>query len=821
MSEGGAPRTVLGVNERSAGIGQVASEDQLAQGRVQLRSDDTWIPDGLGEVSRRAAAEGIVLLKNDGGVLPLAESAPIAVFGRVQVDWFTVGYGSGGDVRPPYSWNLLDALRADPAVQVDEALAARYEEWSAAHAVEAEPEWGTWPRSHPEMPLTEAEIAEVAERTGLAVVVVGRAAGEAREQALEPGSFYLTDDERTLLARVGAAFERTVVVVDTGNVIDLAWTRDEALDAVVLAWQGGMESGRAVVDVLTGAVPAGGRLTSTIATRYEDYPTHENFGAEEHNEYVEDVYVGYRWFETFAPESVLYPFGFGLSYTSLDVRDVAVVADGDTVTVTAEVANTGDHDGTEVVQVYVRAPHGLLGRPARHLAGFAKTGRLRPGATERVEVTFDLTDVAAYDDAGVTGHRSAYVLEAGAYEVLVGADVRAAHPVGAVEVPELRVVRTLREVAAPRPEHAFERVVARPGEDGRAVQGVEKVPTATVARRDRVLAGLPEPLERTGDVGIVLADVAAGRATLDAFVAQLDDDELEALTRGDFTMDSPLGEAGNAGALGGTIAALRAKGVAPLTTTDGPAGIRLAVHTALLPCGTALASTWNPDLVRELNALLGAEMAAKGSDVLLAPGMNIQRDPLCGRNFEYFSEDPLVTGVMAAATVDGIQGSGLAACPKHFAANNQETNREHNDSRVSERALREIYLRGFEICVTRAAPRTIMTSYNKVNGVWAHYHHDLVTTVLRDEWGYTGTVMTDWWMRPATDPDFPALTNDAYRVRAQVDVHMPGAWNRDDRHGDGSLLTSLHAADGITLGELQRTARNVLRLVLSSPRLAS
>ncbi|PFG43171.1 beta-glucosidase [Isoptericola jiangsuensis] len=806
------------MNERSAGIGQVGGEDQLAQGRVQLRSKDTWIPDGLGEVSRRAAAEGVVLLKNEHDVLPLSGSAPIAVFGRVQVDYFTVGYGSGGDVRPPYSWNLLDALRADPALEVDAALAERYETWCAAHPVEAEPEWGTWPRSHPEMPLSEADIAEVAARTPLALVVVGRAAGEAREQALEDGSFFLTDDERTLLARVGAAFERTVVVVDTGNVIDLAWTRDEALDAVVLAWQGGMESGRAVVDVLTGAVPAGGRLTATVAHRYEDYPTHEHFGAADHNEYVEDVYVGYRWFETFAPDAVLYPFGFGLSYTTFDVRDVVVGRDGDTVTVTAQVANAGTHDGTEVVQVYVRAPHGLLGRPARHLVGFAKTAVLRPGDVTSVEVVFDLADVAGYDDAGVTGHRSSFVLEAGTYEVLVGADVRAARPVGGVDVEELRVVRTLSEVAAPRPEHAFERVVARPGEHGLAEPGVEKVPTATVARRERVLAGLPAALERTGDVGIVLGDVAAGRATLEAFVAQLDDDELEALTRGDFTMDSPLGEPGNAGALGGTVASLRDKGVPALTTTDGPAGIRLAVHTALLPCGTALASTWNPGLVRELNALLGAEMAAKGSDVLLAPGMNIQRDPLCGRNFEYFSEDPLVTGLMAAATVDGIQGAGLAACPKHFAANNQETNREHNDSRVSERALREIYLRGFEICVTRSAPRTIMTSYNKVNGVWAHYHHDLVTTVLREEWGYTGAVMTDWWMRPATDPDFPALTNDAYRVRAQVDVHMPGAWHRDDRHGDGSLLASLHADDGITLGELQRTARNVLRLVLSSPR---
>jgi beta-glucosidase len=808
------------VNERAAGIGHVDSTDQLAQGRVRLQSADTWIPDGLGETSRRAAAEGIVLLKNDNEVLPLSGSAPIAVFGRVQQDYFSVGYGSGGDVRQPYLWNLLDALRAADGVEIDEALADRYIAWCAENAVEAEPEWGTWPRSHPEMPLTDAEVAEVAGRASLALVVVGRAAGEAREQALEPGSFYLTDDERTLLAQVTGAFERTVVIIDTGNIIDLAWTREYDLDGVVLAWQGGMESGRAVVDVLTGAVPAGGKLTATIADAYDHYPSAGHFGDEEYNEYVEDVYVGYRYFETFAPEHVLYPFGYGLTYATFDVRDVTVSHQGGIVVVRGDVVNTSErHSGTEVVQVYVRAPHGLLGRPARHLVGFAKSSELAPGESEQVEVSFDLSDVAAYDDAGLTGHRSTYVLEAGEYEVFVGTDVRSAAPAGAVELAELQVVRRVSEVAAPHPDRVFERLVARQGADGTTERGYEKVPTATVDRRARVLAGLPAVVKRTDDLGTTLADVAAGRAELDDFVAQLDDDELEALTRGDFTMDSPLGAPGNAGALGGTIESLRAKGVPALTTTDGPAGIRLATHTALLPSGTALASTWNPGLVEELNELLAVEMAAKGSDILLAPGMNIQRDPLCGRNFEYFSEDPLVTGLMGAATVQGIQSGGLAACPKHFAVNNQETNREHNDSRVSERALREIYLRGFEICVTQAAPRTIMTSYNKVNGVWAHYHHDLVTMVLRGEWGYAGAVMTDWWMREAVDPDFPALSNDAYRVRAQVDVHMPGAWNRDDRHGDGSLLASLRAPDGITLGELQRTARNVLRLVLTNPRL--
>jgi beta-glucosidase len=283
-------------------------------------------------------------------------------------------------------------------------------------------------------------------------------------------------------------------------------------------------------------------------------------------------------------------------------------------------------------------------------------------------------------------------------------------------------------------------------------------------------------------------------------------------------MHSPLGAPGNAGVLGGVSESLRAKGVPPVTTTDGPSGLRLAAYASLLPSGTALASTWNLDLVRKLATLHGQEMLRKGSDVLLSPGMNIHRDPLCGRNFEYYSEDPLLTGRMAAAVVTGVQSNGVAACPKHFAANNQETNRTRNDSRVSERALREIYLRGFEICVAEASPLTIMTSYNKVNGVWAHYHHDLVTTILRGEWGYTGCVITDWWTESAVDPDFPDLADNAYRIRAQVDVLMPGGVKTEDGpqdHADETILESLARPEGLTLGELQRTARNVLRLCLA------
>ncbi|WPC09731.1 hypothetical protein LB888_01935 [Globicatella sp. PHS-GS-PNBC-21-1553] len=278
-------------------------------------------------------------------------------------------------------------------------------------------------------------------------------------------------------------------------------------------------------------------------------------------------------------------------------------------------------------------------------------------------------------------------------------------------------------------------------------------------------------------------------------------------------MDSPLGPKGNAGILGGTTDSLREKGIPPITTTDGPAGIRLNYYTALLPCGTALASSWNTALVEELGKVFGAEMKALKTQVILAPGMNIHRNPLGGRNFEYFSEDPYLSGKMGAHYVLGVQSNKVAACPKHFVCNNQETNRNKNDSRVSERALREIYLKGFEICIKEAKPYSIMTSYNKINGVWAHYHYDLVTDILRNEWKYDGCVMTDWWMQLAQDPNFEHLTNNAYRLRAQVDILMPGGLSFTVKENDNSLIESLEKENGITIEEVRRSAANILRFI--------
>ena len=753
--------------------------------------------------ARAMAADGIVLLKNEDKTLPIAERTRVAVFGRSAVNYFTVGYGSGGDVVSPYRRNLMEGL-LERGVKVDGILASQYETWcSRPRNVPDEGYWAHWPMSNPEMPLKAEDVAAAALRCDMALVVIGRAAGEARENVLKPGSYYLTDREKAMLDVVATYFHRICLVMDCGNVIDMSWVRnyENKITAIVYAWQGGMESGTALADVLTGAVNPSGKLTDTIAVKYEDYPSSQSFGAMAFNAYTEDIYVGYRYFETFAPDRVLYPFGFGMSYTRFRLSSQAAVS-GNQVTVSTTVENVGDEAGREVVQVYVDLPCGALGNPKRVLAGFKKTGLLQPGQRQVVDVSFDLASLASFDDTGCTGHKDAFVLEAGSYCVQAGTSIRDVKAVVCIVKQGLEVVRQLHECNAVRPEHGFCRMVNKGG-----ALDMEMVPTANRNLKQDILAHLPQELT-PGQTEFTFEDVKARRCTPEEFVAQLSDQELDDITHGFGLMNDPSGPAGNAGSLGGVTEALKKRGIPTVITTDGPSGIRIRRTCSLLPCGTCLASTFDPEGVEALYRLLGREMVLQGTQVLLGPGMNIHRNPLCGRNFEYYSEDPLLTGKIAAAMVRGIQSQGVSACPKHFACNNQEANRNKCDSRLSQRAQREIYLKGFEIAVKESDPWCLMTSYNLVNGVWSHYHYELVTDILHDEWGYRGLTITDWWMQPGAAPEFPAITNDACRIRAQVDVLMPGEIQ------ERTLVASLADPNGVTRAEAQRCAVNVIKFIL-------
>lgn len=762
-------------------------------------------------LARKAAAEGIVLLKNN-NALPYKLDTKISVFGRCQLDYFYVGYGSGGDVNAPYFVNVIDGIK-NAGGHVNEWLLEYYKDFTknnpAPHGF-----WGHWPMNFEEPSIDDKMIERASEESDVALVVIGRAAGEDRENTLTKGSYYLTDEERTLLDNVCNHFSNVTVLLDCGNIIDMQWALDyeERLRGIIYAWQGGMESGNAIADVLFGRVNPSGRLTDTVAVRYEDYPSAKHFGNRLYNTYVEDIFVGYRYFETFSKEKALFPFGYGLSYTNFDIEVLDFKSDNDKIMVEVRATNIGDVAGKEVVELYANVPQGKLSKPVMSLVAFDKTINLEPKESQKITLEVPVYLLASFDDTGATGHKYSYILEKGEYKFFIGENVRDVDEAGSFELKEDRVLEELEAVCTPK--EYMDRIVAFKVNGSFIPKKVALKPEKPYLRK-RILDNLPK------EIGHVVhnynfSQVKSGEISVEKFVSSLTNQELEALTRGEGGMDSSYGVAGNAGAFGGIIPELNKKGVPAVITTDGPAGIRIRKYTSLIPCGTALASTFNTSLVEELCSEMGKELKNAGSNVLLAPGMNIHRNPLCGRNFEYFSEDPLLTGKMAAAFVRGIQSSGGSACPKHFACNNQESSRTINNSIVSQRALREIYLKGFEICVKEAKPLNIMTSYNKINGVWSHYNYDLATTVLRKEWGFDGCVMTDWWMKHSQSHEFPNLRDNAYRVRSQVDVYMPGSFKRTEKKykPDNSLLETIGLKNGITRGELERSAINVLNMIL-------
>ncbi len=764
---------------------------------------------------RQVGADGCVLLKNN-GALPFTQDDTVAVFGRVQYDWFFVGNGSGGDVCTPYKISLADSIKSEKPFKTDPILDEKYRVWSQKHQVDPG-FWGHWPRFYPEMKIPEKEIELASQRNTKALVVIGRSAGEDRENALKKGSFYLTDSEIKLLDSVTRCFEKTVLILNIGSITDFEKINSykDKLSAIMIVWQGGMESGNSVCDVLSGKVSPSGKLTDTIALKYSDYPSSDNFGNKEKNCYTEDIFVGYRYFETFCPEKVLYEFGYGLSYTDFSAETLKAEFSDGKFRAEVKVKNIGSYSGKEVIQLYVSAPDGKLSKPSKVLTAFAKTSLLAPGEEQILTLVCDEYSFSSYDDIPTSDTANSYILESGDYDFFIGTSCRKLKKVFTHNRSCSKTLCRCNEVMAVDKEDVFDRIIGIT-ENGKHKISYAPVPSRTVSLKETVENSLPKPYVYTGDSGIKLKDVRDKKASMGDFIAQLTPDELELITRGEGPMDSALGPKGNAGAFAGVSQSLRDKGIPPVITTDGPSGIRLISSCSLMPCATAIASTWDTELTTALFEQMGSEMVQKGTDVLLAPGMNIHRNILCGRNFEYYSEDPVVSGEIASAAVIGIQKNGVSACPKHFACNNQEYNRNYNNSVLSQRALREIYLKGFEICVKKAKPVSIMTSYNKINGVWSHYNYELCTTVLRNEWNYDGVVVTDWWMRYASSPEFPEINGNAYRVRAQVDVLMPGARTAVSKNfsSDGTLLETYGKEDGITLAEMQRSAENVLNAVL-------
>lgn len=775
-------------------------------------------------LSKDAAKEGMVLLKNEQHVLPLQTGAKVALFGKATFDYVKGGGGSG-DVTVAYTRNLYEGIKAlKGKISIYEELADFYRE-----NVKEQYKAGRVPGMTIEPQVPQELLQKAKAYTDTAVISICRFSGEgwdrksivetenkniwaseeemARRSAeiFEDGDFYLTHAEQEMVNTVKQNFARVIVVMNVGGMVDTSWFHDDAqIQSVLMAWQGGMEGGLATAELLAGEGNPSGKLSDTFARELNDYPSTYNFHeSEKYVEYTDDIYVGYRYFETIpgAKEKVNYPFGFGLSYTQFTLDESQISIEGDQIRCMVSVTNTGAMAGKEVVQAYYGAPQGRLGKAARVLCAFAKTRLLQPGETQLMTLCWKIADMASYDDCGKVC-KSAYVLEQGEYRFYIGTSVRDAVENATVYTAAKDIV-TQQLTSRLAPTSLTKRMLA----DGTYEELETTEPIDTDANElekmttEEMEAFAPKTEGRArwrlwGDQTPdkqhhFLIEAAEGKITLEEFMAQLSDEQLAELLGG-----QPNTGVANTFGFGN----LPDYGVPNIMTADGPAGLRISpecgVCTTAWPCSTLIACTWNPEVAQQVGAAGGAEVKENNIAVWLTPAVNIHRSPLCGRNFEYYSEDPYLTGKMASAMVKGIQSNHVGATVKHFALNNKETNRKNSDSRASERAIREIYLKAFEIIVKEANPWAIMSSYNIVNGRRTSENHELLTDVLRGEWGFEGAVTTDWW-----------TNGEHYKeVAAGNDIKMATGFPE-------RLMEALHKGI-ITRAELETCAKRVLNLIL-------
>ncbi len=758
-------------------------------------------------LSREAAGEGMVLLKNLGGALPLPRGTKVALFGKATIEYIKGGGGSG-DVYTPYIRNIYEGfkLKADEGkVEIYAPLVDFYREYVKAESVnvltdaQIDARWNivnnmefcqyrddltydTFAAMHVvEARVPDELIVSAAGWADTAILTLSRFSAEGVDRRPQGGDYYLSDLEKELLDRLTELFGRVIVVINSGATVDCEYfAENDRVQGVLFGWQGGMEGGAAVADILVGDVNPSGKMADTIAKSYDAYPCKADFWeCFDHLDYSDDIYVGYRYFMTVpgAREQIRYPFGFGLSYTDFEISGILAGASDGKLVAVATVKNVGKLPGKEVVQLYYSAPQGKLGKPARELGAYKKTSLLAPGASETLVMSFDISDMASYDDLGKIA-KAAYVLEAGAYGLYLGTSVLNAEKLDYEYILDADVTVSQRETRC-RPFKLARRMLA----DGSFEDLPQGEPEYFCGKNEPNGAVAPETLVRFDDIG--------EKCSVEEFVAQLTVDELIYMVEG----HAPTGVA-NTGCFGG-LSRLK---IPAMPTADGPAGLRLDTKTGKLttawPCATLLACTWNPELITRVGAGGGAEIRENNIAIWLAPALNIHRDPLCGRNFEYYSEDPLVAGKCAAAATRGVQSQKVAVSIKHFACNSKEANRFGCDSRLSERALREIYLRGFEICVKEGDPWTIMSSYNLLNGQHTSESYELLTCILRDEWGYKGMVETDWGQK----------NNPVQEVLAGNDLKMPNGYPAE--------LKAAYEAGTITRADLELCVKRIVEMFM-------
>lgn len=790
-----------------------------------------------GRLARKAAAEGMVLLKNE-GLLPFKDSAPIALFGGGASQTVKGGTGSG-DVNNRENISIYKGLKDAGVPIVSEDWISDYQRryeaarniWKEKILEEAEQvgnpfdAYAANPFSLPEgRRITEDDIKGAL----AAVYVISRISGEGKDRHRTEGDYYFSKKEQEDILYLNQINIPLVLVLNVGAPVELTDILQEAenIRAVLYCSLPGQEGGHAVADVLLGRAEPGGRLTTTWAKRYEDYPSAENFsylnGDLDTEEYREGIYVGYRYFGSFGIQP-LFPFGYGLSYTDFSIKFEGIQMTEAGIEVSVAIKNTGKcYAGREVVQVYVTPPQTGIAKEYHRLAGFAKTGVLQPDGVQRITVAVEQKQLASFSEK-----EQAWVIEDGKYGVWVGNHAASLQLEALLAVSERVVLERTNEVC-------------------KKVADFEELGTAAFAR-NRAEKWLAMAEENNIPIFSFLPVEEEKKICKTPLAREQSVEELISLLHGNIVQEAGvLGATGTnvPGSAGETADTLEEKyGIRSLIMADGPAGLRLrqsyevekksgtvsavsvlAVlengfleevrqqyedadtyyqYCTAFPVGTALAQTWDTDLMREFGEAIAAEMEEFHIDLWLAPGMNIHRNPLCGRNFEYYSEDPLLSGLMAAAVTEGVQGSGKCGVTiKHLACNNQEDNRMGVDACVSQRALREIYLRGFEIAVKKSAPAAIMSSYNLINGVHSANSYDICTTVVRREWGFEGIIMSDWSTTAGEKGSVPWKC-----VAAGNDIIMPGCMKDDED------IRRAYAQGELSEEEIRSCAGRILALI--------
>ena len=774
------------------------------------------------KVARRAAAEGIVLLKNEDNLLPLEAGSNVALYGAGAGRTIKGGTGSG-DVNERENVSVFQGIKnagfqvttEDWIASYDKIYENARQEWKRSilsktgEGADTMDFFSVYSTTPFKMPAGD-QVQKPAEDADTAIYVLSRIAGEGSDRTADKGDYYLSDDEYQILADICAYYKNVIVLINAGAQVDLSFMDEfENIKALLVIVQPGMEGGNAVADILSGKVNPSGKLADTWAYEYEDYPNSEKFSHNNGNVqtelYEEGIYVGYRYFDTFEVP-VRYGFGYGLSYTDFEISNYRLVKiSAEKISISASVKNTGKVSGKEVVQVYASLPGGTLEKEAHRLAAYAKTAELKPGETEEVTMEVTVDALTSYDEES-----AAWILEKGFYGIWIGNSLASAKLCGGMKLDAKVTKRQVKNLFPLKQD--LEEIVQEPSRTTKRTETAEKL----AGEQAMTVLELHAADITTETVEYKKNADLYEREVMD-FVNTLTEEELIDLAAGDpgKAQGGNLGAAGISvpGSAGETHRCAVDKGLASIVLADGPAGLRLMKYyhvnegsivsmpfefslegglfyddsrelpgeryyqyCTAIPVGTLLAQTWNQELIREVGAMIGTEMEYFGVTLWLAPGMNIHRNPLCGRNFEYYSEDPYVSGTIAAAMTEGVQSNyGCGTTIKHFACNNQEDNRMGSDSVVSERALREVYLKGFEIAIRQAQPMSIMTSYNLINGVHAANNYDLCTESARNEWGFKGAIMTDW---TTTEQGDNCTASGC--MRAGNDLVMPGCFGDHD-----------------------------------------